>query len=164
MGISPSSQNMVLEVAIGRAWSDWVGSKPGRAKIVLVFSGQNWPGFFRAKNLTVQPVLKTGPVGPNSLFKTKKIRAARVGPGHTRLGHTGPDQIWPDFFRVNNLMAQPGPNFGWTGLVYRVGPILPLLHGTNHAQKPLTNCWFRMKNIKSKPFIGPSVIWHSTTN
>ena len=24
-------------------------------------------------------------------------------------------------------MAQPGPNFGWTGLAHRVGPILPPL-------------------------------------
>ena len=39
MGISPSSQNMILEVAIGRAGSDWANSGPG----------QNWPGFFGPK-------------------------------------------------------------------------------------------------------------------
>ena len=47
--------------------------------------GQNWAGpklarFFRAKILTTQPVLKTGPIGPNSLFKAKKIRAGWAGP------------------------------------------------------------------------------------
>ena len=70
MGISPSSQNMVIEVAIRRAGLDWAGSKPGRVKI---------DPFFRAKILTAQPILKTGPVGPNSLFKTKKFRADRAG-------------------------------------------------------------------------------------
>ena len=50
MGISPSSQNMVLEVAIGRAGPDWAGSKPGRAKIGPVFSGQNFNGPACPKN------------------------------------------------------------------------------------------------------------------
>ena len=44
--------------------------------------------FFRAKILTAQPILKTEPVGPNSIFKEKKIRTDRTGPG----------QIWPGFF------------------------------------------------------------------
>ena len=116
---------------------------PGRAK---TRSGQNWPGFFgpklarffRAKILTAQPALKTGPIGPNSHFKAKKIPAGRAGPGHTgpghnELGHTGPGQIWPGFFRAKNLMAQPGPNFGRTGLAHRAGPILPPLPCSNKA-------------------------------
>ena len=54
------------------------GNRAGRANSG---SGQNWVGpklarFFRAKILTAQPALKTGPIGPNSLFKAKKkIRA-----------------------------------------------------------------------------------------
>ena len=87
----------------------WAGPKPGRAKI-----------------LTAQPALKTGPVGPNSHFKAKK-KFRRAGSGHTGLGHTGPSQIWPGFFRAKYLMAQPGPNFGRTGLAHRAGPILPPL-------------------------------------
>ena len=71
--------------------------------------------FFRAKILTAQPALKTGLGRPNTLFNAKKI-------GRTRPGHTGPSQIWPGFFRTNNLMAQPGPNFGRTGLAHRGGP------------------------------------------
>ena len=91
-------------------------------------SGQNWPRFFRAKIVTAQLVLKTGPVRLNSLFKAKKkkFRAGWAGPGHTELGHTEPGQIWPGFFRANNLMAQPGPNFGRIA-AHRVGPILPPL-------------------------------------
>ena len=100
------------------------GNRAGRAG-----SGQQWarpkPG--RAKILVAQPVLKTGLVGPNSLLKAKKIRAGRARSGHTRLGHIGPGQIWPCFFLANNLMAQPDPNSGWTGLAHRAGPILPPL-------------------------------------
>ena len=40
------------------------------------------------------------------------------------MDRAGPGQIWPSFFRANNLMAQLGPNFGRTGLAQRVGPIL----------------------------------------
>ena len=47
------TDNLSLEVAIGR-----VGPKLAR--------------FFRAKILTTQSALKTGPVGQNSLFKAKK--------------------------------------------------------------------------------------------
>ena len=48
--------------------------------------GQNRAGlklawFFRAKILTAQPALKTGPVGPNSLFKKKKGRAGSYWAG-----------------------------------------------------------------------------------
>ena len=110
------------------------GNRAGRAGLGLAKTGpgQNraWPKlawFFGAKILTAQPVLKTGPVGPNSHFKAKKIRAGRAGPGHTGLGHTGPGQIRPGFFRAKNLMAQPGPNFERTGLAHRAGPILPHL-------------------------------------
>ena len=107
------------------------GNRTGRAGLGPANSGpgQNLVGsklsrFFRAKILTAQPVLKTGPVGPNSIFKAKKNSG---GPGHTGLGYTGPGQIWPDFFRANNLMAQPGPNFGRTRQAHWVGPILPPL-------------------------------------
>ena len=101
------------------------GNRAGRTGLGRAYSGlgQNRAGpklarFFRAKILTAQPALKTGPIGPNSLFKAKKkIQAGWVGPG----------QIWPDFFQANNLIAQPGPNFGRTGLAHRVGPIFPPL-------------------------------------
>ena len=75
------------------------GNRPGRAGPDRANSGpdQNRVGaklarFFRAKILTTQPALKTGPVGPNSLLKAKKIRAGRAGP--TGPGHIGPGQIW----------------------------------------------------------------------
>ena len=53
--------------------------------------GQNRAGsklarFFRAKILTAQPALKTGPVGPNSLFKAKKIRPGRAITGRAKFG------------------------------------------------------------------------------
>ena len=56
-----------------------VGNRESRAGLGRANSGsgQNrvWPKltlFFRAKILTAQPALKTGPVGPNSLLKEKK--------------------------------------------------------------------------------------------
>ena len=69
-----TSLGFCIEVAIGRAGpgQQWAGPKSGRAKIGPVFSGQNFNSPAR------QPALKTGPVGPNSLFKTKKIRAGRA--------------------------------------------------------------------------------------
>ena len=109
-------------------------NRTGRAELDRTNSGpgQNWAGsklaqFFRVKILTAQSALKIGPVGPHSLFKAKKIRTDRAGPGHTGLGHTGSGQIWPGFFRANNLMTQPGPNFERTGLAHRIGPIFPPL-------------------------------------
>ena len=93
--------------------ADWAGPKLAR--------------FFRVKLLVAQPALKTGLVGPNSLLKAKKIRTGRAGSGHTGSGHIRPSQIWPVFFRANNLMAQPGSNSGWTGLAHRAGPIFPPL-------------------------------------
>ena len=116
-----------LEVAIGRAGPGWAGlgranSGPGQNR-----AGSKLARFFRANILTAQPALKTGSIGPNSRFKAKKNSSGRAGLGHTGLGHTGPGQIWPGFFRANNLMAQPGPNFGRTGLAHRAGPILPPL-------------------------------------
>ena len=66
---------MWLEVVIG--WA-----RPGRAGPIVApknRAGLKLARFFRAKMLTAQPVLKTGPVGPNSLFKEKKIRAGRAG-------------------------------------------------------------------------------------
>ena len=92
----------------------------GRAKIGQVKIGP----IFRAKILLAQPALKTGLVGPNNFFKAKKKSG---GSGHTGLGHIGPEQIWPGFFRANNLMAQPGPNFGRTRLAHRAELILPPL-------------------------------------
>ena len=97
-----------VEVAIGLAGLGWAGPKFAR--------------FFRAKILTAQPALKTEPIGPNSLFKAKKNSGGRSGraiPGRAKFG--------PVFFRANNLMAQPGPNFGRTGLTHRIRPILPPL-------------------------------------
>ena len=105
------------------------GNQAGRDGLSWANSGlgQNraWPKlvrFFRAKILVSQLALKTGLVGPNSLLKAKNIRAGWAGSGHT-----WPGQIWPGFFRANNLMAQPGPNSGWTGLAHRGRPIFPPL-------------------------------------
>ena len=116
--------NRAGRVGLGRANT---GPGQNRAGLKLV-------RFFRAKILTAQPALKTGPVGPNSHLRQKKIRPGRAGPGHTGLGHTGPGQIWPGFFRVKNLMAQPGPNFGRTGLAHRAGPIFPPLPSIQSSQ------------------------------
>ena len=115
----------------GRAGLGWANSGPGQNR-----AGPNLARFFRAKILTTQSALKIGPVGPNNLLKGKKIRVGRAEPGHTGLGHTRLGQIWPDFFRVNNLMAHPDPNFGRTGLAHRVRPILPPLLMNQH-----TYCW-----------------------
>ena len=66
------------------------GNRAGRAE-----SGQQWAGpklarFFRAKILTAQPALKTGPIWPNSLFKEKKkfglAGLGRVIPGRAKFG------------------------------------------------------------------------------
>ena len=113
------------------------GNRAGRAGLDRANSGmgQNRTGsklarFFRTKILTAQSALKTGPIGLNSLFKVKKnsYRPDRVGPYWAGPYRAGP--IWPDFFRANNLMAQPGPNFRRTGVAHRVGPILPPLRVT----------------------------------
>ena len=113
---------MYVELAIGRAGQANGGLGQNRA-------GPKLARFFRAKILTAQPALKIGLVGSNSLLKAKKIRAGQAGQDHTRLGHIGPGQIWPDFFRVNNLMAQPDPNSRRTGLAHQTGSILPSIHG-----------------------------------
>ena len=64
------------------------GNRVGRAGLGRANSGlgQNRAGpklarFFRVKILTAQPVLKTGPVGANSLFKVKKNSG---GPGRVK--------------------------------------------------------------------------------
>ena len=111
------------------------GNQAGRTGLSRANSGlgQNQAGskltrFFRVKILTVQPALKIGLVGPNSLFKAKKIRSGRAGARSywAEPYWTGPNL--PDFFRANNLMAQPGPNSGRTELAHRIGPILlPLI-------------------------------------
>ena len=110
------------------------GNRAGRVGLDRANSGlgQSLVGLklariFQAKILVAQPALKTELVGPNSLLKAKKIRVGQAGSGHTGPGHIGPGQIWHDFFRANNLMAQPDPNSGWTELAHRAGPILPPL-------------------------------------
>ena len=97
---------------MGRAVLGQANSGPSQNR---VRSKLAW--FFRAKILTAQPVLKTGLIGPNSLFKVKR-----------NLGESG--HIGSGFFWANNLIAQPGPNFGRTGLIHRVGPILSPLNTT----------------------------------
>ena len=86
-----------LEIQAVRA-----GNWPGRAGLDRANSGQgqNRAGpklarFFRAKFLTAQPALKTGPVGPNSILKAKKIREGRAGPGRAILGRA---KFGPIFF------------------------------------------------------------------
>ena len=116
----------------GRVGLGWAGPTVGWAKNR---AEPKLARFFRAKVLTAQPALKTGPIGPNSIFKAKKIRAGRAGPGHIGLGHTGPGQIWPGFFRAKVLTAQPALKTGPVGLAHWVGPILPrLLHITSQIQ------------------------------
>ena len=115
-------------MTVGNALSR-AGNRAGRAGLGQANSGlgQNraepkLARFFQTKILVAQSALKIRLIGPNSLLKAKKIRVSRVGSGHT-----GSGQIWPGFFRANNLMAQLGPNSGWTGLTHRVRPILPPL-------------------------------------
>ena len=106
--------NIYIYISRGGNRAGRAGPKPGRAKIGPVFSGII---------LIAQPVLKIGSIGPNSIFKVKKNSG---GPGRAGLYRAGPNLA--RFFRANNLMAQPGPNFGRTGLAHRVGPILPPLY------------------------------------
>ena len=70
------------------------GNRAGRAGLGRANTGpgQNQAGpklavFFRARILTAQPALKTGPVGPNSHFKAKKNSA---GPGRAGPYRAGP--------------------------------------------------------------------------
>ena len=72
-----------------RAGLGWANSGLGQNR-----TGPKLARFFWAKILIVHPALKTGLVGPNNLLKAKKIRTGWVGSGHT-----GPGQIWSDFFR-----------------------------------------------------------------
>ena len=71
------------------------GNRAGRAGLGRANTGpgQNRAGlklarFFRAKILTAQPALKTGPVGPNSHFKAKKNSGwpGRAIPGRAKFG------------------------------------------------------------------------------
>ena len=105
----------------------WAGLSRANSGLGQNRDGPKLAWIFRAKILAAQPALKIGLVGPNILLKAKKIRASRAGSGHTGPSHIGPGQIWLGFFRANNLMAQAGPNSGWTGLAHQVGPILPPL-------------------------------------
>ena len=59
----------------GRAGLGRANSGPGQNR-----AGLKLARFFRAKILTAQSALKTGPIGPNSLFKAKKIRVDQAGP------------------------------------------------------------------------------------
>ena len=128
-------------MAIGRSGPGWAGPgqqwawpKLGRAKISPVFLGQDFNSPARPKNRASR--------AKYSFQGKKKIRTGQVGPGHTGLGHTGPGQIWPGFFQANNLMAQPGPNFGRTGLAHRVGPILtPLPRKVRDKTRTLHVCF-----------------------
>ena len=108
--------NRAGRAGLGRANSG-LGQNRARPKFVRIF----W-----AKILAAQPALNIGLAGPNSLLKAKKIWACRAGLGHTEQG-----QIWQGFFQANNLMAQPGPNSGWTGLAHQVELILPPIILTN---------------------------------
>ena len=63
----------------GRAGLGRANSGPGQNR-----AGPKLARFFRAKILTAQPALKTGPVEPNSLFKAKKVWAGRAGPNLAR--------------------------------------------------------------------------------
>ena len=80
------------------------GNRAGRAGLGRANTGpgQNWAGlklarFFRAKILTAQPALKTGPVWPNSHFKAKKNSG---GPGRAIPGWAIPGRakFGPVFF------------------------------------------------------------------
>ena len=102
---------LVAEVIGNRRWrrhrlglKSRGGNRVGRAG-----PGQQWAGpklarFFRAKILTAQLALKTGPVWPNSLFKAKKIRGGRAGPGHT-----GPYRAGPNLARFFSSQKFNGP-------------------------------------------------------
>ena len=72
-------RNRAGRAGLGQANSglgqQWAGPKPSRAKIGLVFSGQNFSSLARPK---------TGLVRLNSLLKAKKIRAGRAGPNLAR--------------------------------------------------------------------------------
>ena len=102
-----------LELAIGRVGSGqrWAEPKPGLVKIGRIFYGQNFNS----------PACPKNPAGRAKWHFEGKKKIRVDWAGH---GHTGPGQIWPDFFRDNNLMPQPGPNSGRTGLTLRVRPIL----------------------------------------
>ena len=72
-----------VEVAIGRAGLGWANCGPGQNR-----AGPKLARFFRAKILTAQSVLKTGSVGPNSLFKVTKNSD---GPGRAGPYQAGPN-------------------------------------------------------------------------
>ena len=61
----------------------WANSGPDQNR-----AGPKLARFFRAKILTAQPALKTGSVGPNSLFKAKKNSGGqgRAIPGRAKFG------------------------------------------------------------------------------
>ena len=82
----------------GRTVLDRANSEPGQNR-----AGPKLARFFWAKIFTAQPALKTGPVGPNSLFKAK-INSG--GPGWAILGRAGPYRAEP--YRVGPYQA--GPN------------------------------------------------------
>ena len=62
---------------VGRAGLGRANTGPGQNR-----AGLKLARFFRAKILTAQPALKTGPVGPNSYFEAKKKSGGpdRAGP------------------------------------------------------------------------------------
>ena len=77
---------------MGRAELGRANSGPGQNR-----AGPKLARFFRAKILTAQPTLKTGLVGPNSLFKAKRNSGGpgRAIPGRAILGRA---KFGPIFF------------------------------------------------------------------
>ena len=97
----------------------------GRVKIGPIFLGQNFNSLALLKNQADRAKYSFG--GKKKFGRAGPYQAGPYWPSHTGPSHIGPGQIWPDFFRAYNLMDQPGPNSGRTGLAHRVGPILPPL-------------------------------------
>ena len=88
----------------GRAGLGWANSGSGQNRV-----GPKLAQFFRAKILTAQPAIKTGPVGPNSLFKAKKNSG---GPG------------WAEPYRARPCRAVPNLALFFSGQSFN-GPARP---------------------------------------
>ena len=99
-----------MAIGAGRAGLGWAnsgqGQNRGRAKIGPVFSGQNFNSPARPKNWA-------GLAKKSFQGKKKFERAGPAGPYRAEQYWGG--QIWPDFFRANNLMAQSDLNSRRTG-------------------------------------------------
>ena len=104
--MGPSMSSNVLSISRG-------GNRAGRAGLGRANTGpgQNRAGlklarFFRAKILTAQPALKTGPVGPNSHFKAKKNSG---GPSRAGPYQAGPYRARPNLARFFSGQKFNGP-------------------------------------------------------